>query len=203
MQKLNFWYEFGSTYSYPAAMRAERVAGKAGVEIIWRPFLLGPIFKLQGWATSPFNIYPAKGKYMWRDMERICAELAIPFQEPDLFPQNGLLAARVALTNALGEHRAVFSRAVYTAEFGEGRKIEDAEVIRGILSGLNLPSGDILDEANGEETKRRLKEETQEATRLEIFGAPSFIAEDGEMFWGNDRLEQAVNWCSDTSSRMR
>ncbi len=70
---LAFWYEFASTYSYPAAARIEARAAAAGVALEWRPFLLGPIFARQGWADSPFNIYPAKGRYMWRDLQRICA----------------------------------------------------------------------------------------------------------------------------------
>ena len=69
--KVEFWYEFASTYSYPAAMRVEQTAKEAGVGLVWRPFLLGPIFGSQGWNDSPFNIYPAKGRYMWRDMARI------------------------------------------------------------------------------------------------------------------------------------
>jgi 2-hydroxychromene-2-carboxylate isomerase len=60
MAALDFWYEFGSTYSYPAAMRIEGLADAAGVLVRWRPFLLGPIFKTLGWNDSPFNIYAAK-----------------------------------------------------------------------------------------------------------------------------------------------
>ena len=70
MPVLEFWYEFASTYSYPAAMRIEKVTGAKGVNVRWRPFLLGPIFGAQGWNDSPFNLYPAKGKNMWRDIER-------------------------------------------------------------------------------------------------------------------------------------
>ena len=71
--KIEFWYEFASTYSYLSAMRVEAAAKEQGVEVQWKPFLLGPIFNSQGWNDSPFNIYPAKGAYMWRDMERQCA----------------------------------------------------------------------------------------------------------------------------------
>ena len=70
---LDFWFEFGSTYSYLAAMRIGALADGAGVEVRLRPFLLGPIFQAQGWNTSPFNLYPAKGRHMWRDLERIQA----------------------------------------------------------------------------------------------------------------------------------
>src|SRR5262245_6771399 len=94
---LDFWFDFGSTYSYPAAMRIAPLAEAAGVAVRFRPFLLGPIFKAQGWSTSPFNLYPAKGRHMWRDLERLCAELALPFRRPEPFPQNSLLAAPGAL----------------------------------------------------------------------------------------------------------
>src|SRR5215510_4878250 len=91
---LHFWFDFASTYSYLAAMRIGPLADKAEVQVRFRPFLLGPILKAQGWVTSPFNLYPAKGHNMWRDLERSCAELKLPFRRPDPFPQNSLLAAR-------------------------------------------------------------------------------------------------------------
>jgi 2-hydroxychromene-2-carboxylate isomerase len=90
MEPIEFWFEFASSYSYPAALRIEEVAQRAGVRLIWRPFLLGPIFKAQGWNDSPFNIYPAKGNYMWRDLQRVCDALGIPFRKPSVFPRNGL-----------------------------------------------------------------------------------------------------------------
>src|SRR5271156_5038834 len=89
---VDFWFDFASTYSYLAAMRIRALAAAAEVTIAFRPFLLGPIFKTQGWDTSPFNLYPAKGRYMWRDLERQCADQRLPLQRPDPFPQNSLLA---------------------------------------------------------------------------------------------------------------
>jgi 2-hydroxychromene-2-carboxylate isomerase len=77
-------------------MRVEAAARERGVELRWRPFLLGPIFKAQGWLDSPFNIYEAKGRYMWRDMERICAALGVALRNATRFPRNGLDAARIA-----------------------------------------------------------------------------------------------------------
>src|SRR6516225_5569934 len=110
------WYEFASTYSYPAALRVGALAEERGVSLVWRPFLLGPIFAAQGWRDSPFNLYPAKGRYMWRDVARTCEAMGVPFARPEPFPQSSLLAARVALT-LQGEARAAFSRAVFSAEF--------------------------------------------------------------------------------------
>jgi 2-hydroxychromene-2-carboxylate isomerase len=76
---LDFWFEFASTYSYPAAMRISPLAEAAGVAVRWRPFMLGPIFKEQGWTTSPFNLFRAKGRNMWRDLERTCGTIGLPF----------------------------------------------------------------------------------------------------------------------------
>ena len=98
MAALEFWYEFGSTYSYPAAMRIERLAQEAGVSVRYRPFLLGPILKDQGLNNSPFNIFAAKGRYMWRDLARVCDAEGLALKLPPVrFPQNGLKAARLAL----------------------------------------------------------------------------------------------------------
>jgi 2-hydroxychromene-2-carboxylate isomerase len=124
MASAEFWYEFASTYSYPAALRVASLAEERGVSIAWRPFLLGPIFAAQGWRDSPFNIYPAKGRYMWRDLQRTCDAMAVPFKRPEPFPQPSLLAARVALALD-GEERANFSRQVYIAEFGQGLPIAE------------------------------------------------------------------------------
>ena len=82
MARAEFWYEFASTYSYPAAMRVTRLAGSRGVALAWRPFLLGPMFAAHGWRDSPFNLFPAKGRYMWRDMERICGALGFRLSAP-------------------------------------------------------------------------------------------------------------------------
>src|SRR3712207_6241378 len=144
---LEFWYEFASTYSYLAAMRIEPLAEQAGVNLVWRPFLLGPIFAAQGWTSSPFNLYPAKGRYMWRDMEREAARFGLPFYRPGTFPQNGLLAARIALAGLDGGWTPAFTRAVYSAEFGAGRDIADRDVLAGILADLSLDPETVLAQA--------------------------------------------------------
>jgi 2-hydroxychromene-2-carboxylate isomerase len=175
-------------------MRIGPLAKDANVKVRFRPFLLGPIFKAQGWATSPFNLYPAKGRHMWRDLERVCAELRLPFQRPDPFPQNSLLAARVALAGLDHDWGEDFCRAVFRAQFGHGRRIDDAQTIGDVLAGLKIDPGPVLAAAQSDEVKARLRSETEEAQRLGLFGAPSFVTTDGELFWGNDRLEQALRW---------
>jgi 2-hydroxychromene-2-carboxylate isomerase len=193
---LDFWFEFASTYSYPAAMRVGEAARARGVTLRWRPFLLGPIFKAQGWDNSPFNLYPAKGRYMWRDLERICGELKLPFTRPAVFPQNTILAARVALVGLSRDWGEDFCRAVYTAEFGEGRNIGEPEAITDVLTRLGQDAHATMAEAQSDDVKTRLRVQTEEAARLGIFGAPSFVTSDGELFWGNDRLEAALAWAA-------
>ena len=191
---LDFWFEFASTYSYPAAMRIAPLAERAGVAVRWRPFMLGPIFKAQGWTTSPFNLYPAKGRNMWRDLERICGALDLPFVQPKSFPQNTLLAARVALVGLSEIWGEDFCRAIYRAEFGEGRNVEELGTIANVLRSLGLDARAVLDRAQSSEIKSQLRANTEEAQRLDIFGSPTSITADGELFWGNDRLEAALDW---------
>jgi 2-hydroxychromene-2-carboxylate isomerase len=191
---LEFWYEFASTYSYLAAMRIEKAAAEAGVMVLWRPFLLGPVFKAQGLETSPFALSPDKGRYMWRDMEREAARFGLPFYRPKTFPQNGLMAARVALLGIEPGWTPAFTRAVYTAEFGECRDIADPAVLTDILTKLGLEAEAILAEAQTDANKMRLRRMGEEVQPRGIFGAPTFFTEDEEMFWGNDRLEQALDW---------
>jgi 2-hydroxychromene-2-carboxylate isomerase len=190
---LQFWFEFASTYSYPAALRIERLAKAASVTVEYAPFLLGPIFAKQGWNTSPFNIYEAKGRYMWRDLARICEREGVALRRPSVFPRNGLTAARVAVLGAREAWGPAFVRAVYTASFAEDADIASADVIAGILGTLGLPARELLERAARPDAKAELRARTEEAERLGIFGSPSFVV-DGELFWGNDRLEQALEW---------
>ncbi len=174
--------------------RVEDVARRAGVVLEWRPFLLGPIFRDQGWNDSPFNIYPAKGRYMWRDLERLCAKYGCVFRRPTQFPRNGLLAARVACAACEQPWQPEFIRGVYRANFADDRDIADAAVIGAILETLAQPAAAWLERAQSAESKDRLRRNTDEARRLGIFGAPTFVA-GAELFWGNDRLEDALAWC--------
>lgn len=193
MPRLEFWLEFASTYTYPAAMRIEQLARAAGVTVDWKPFLLGPIFSEQGWSDSPFNLYPAKGRYMWRDLERTCAALSIRFVRPSKFPRNGLLASRVACWFASEPWVTEFSKAVFRANFAEDREISDPEIVLACLNGFGLDGPRLLEQAQTAESKAKLRTQTEHAKSLGIFGAPTFLV-GKEMFWGNDRLEAALAW---------
>ncbi|HAN63053.1 MAG TPA: 2-hydroxychromene-2-carboxylate isomerase [Rhizobiales bacterium] len=194
MAALEFWYEFASTYSYPAAMRIETLAAREGVGLRWRPFLLGPLFKEHGWNDSPFNIYAAKGRYMWRDLTRICESEGLALKLPPVrFPQNGLKAARVALVGESEGWTPAFSRAVFAANYAGQKDISEDITLVAILDELGVDAGLALAAANAPENKEVLKRQTEEAGSRGLFGAPSFTVGD-ELFWGNDRLEAALAW---------
>jgi 2-hydroxychromene-2-carboxylate isomerase len=194
MPAIDFWYEFASTYSYPTAMRIERLAADAGVAVRWRPFLLGPIFKEIGWNDSPFNIYAAKGRYMWRDLARVCEADGLPLMLPPVrFPQNGVKAARLALVGEKDGWTPAFTRAVFAANYAEQKDITDEARLRAILDNLGVDADAALASSNAPETKQTLRAQTEEAKTRGLFGAPSFTVGD-ELFWGNDRLEMALAW---------
>ena len=190
---VDFWFEFGSTYSYPAAMRIQTLAADLGVQISWRAFLLGPIFRDQGWNDSPFNLFPPKGRYMWRDLERICAAQHIPFRRPSEFPRNGLLAARVACRFADKPWLPDFVRGIYRANFEQDLDISAPPILAHCLTSLGQEADALLTEAQSPQSKEELRLQTEKASQLGIFGAPSFVV-GRELFWGNDRLEDALSW---------
>ncbi|MDE2227681.1 MAG: 2-hydroxychromene-2-carboxylate isomerase [Alphaproteobacteria bacterium] len=197
---LVFWFEFASPYSYIAASRIEAAARASRVAHAWRPFLLGPILTHRGFADSPFNLDPRKGQYMWRDVERLCARDGVRWRRPSAFPRSGLLAARVA--HAAGDRPWVraFCLAVFRANFAEDRDIAATETIGAILNELGQEPSPILGRANAPDVKQALRTVTEAAEALGIFGAPTFQVGQ-ELFWGQDRLDDAVAWAGKPAAR--
>ncbi|MEC5159515.1 MULTISPECIES: 2-hydroxychromene-2-carboxylate isomerase [unclassified Janthinobacterium] len=189
--ELEFWFDFGSNYSYLSVMRIEQLARQAGVTVLWRPFVLGPIFKAMGWDNSPFVLQKAKGNYMWRDMARQCDKYGVPWRQPSEFPRHSLLPVRVALYGEGEPWIAEFCRRVMLRNFSADLDINGADSVAAVLLQLGLDAAAIIDAAQADANKLRLKERTVRATSLGIFGAPTcFVG--AEMYWGNDRLDDAV-----------
>lgn len=196
---LEFWFEFGSNYSYLSAMRIEQAAAEAGVELRWRPFLLGPIFRTFGWPTSPFVLQKAKGDYMWADMLRQCRKYGLPWTRPGAFPRVALLPMRVAMLGAQRPWMGEYCRRVMRLNFVEDRDIDNVEAVGAVLNGLDLPAAELIAEALGEANKLRLREQTERALALGVFGAPTFFVGE-DMYWGNDRLDDALARCRELSA---
>lgn len=191
---IDFWFEFGSNYSYPSVMRIEEDAARHGVSVRWRPFLLGPIFQSFGWNNSPFVLQKEKGEYTWKDMQRQCRKYGIPWQRPSRFPRSAILPLRVALVGADQPWMGEYCRQMMTLNFALDRDIDSREVVTEVLASLGLPASQILEQALSEENKLKLRTQTDAAKAKGIFGAPTFFVGD-EMFWGNDRLDDALAFC--------
>ncbi|WP_035054865.1 2-hydroxychromene-2-carboxylate isomerase [Andreprevotia chitinilytica] len=190
-REIDCWFDFGSNYSYLSVMRIEVAAAQHGVTVVWKPFLLGPIFKSFGWDNSPFVLQKAKGDYAWLDMIRQCRKYDLPWKQPTTFPRVALLPTRVALLGDGQPWQGEFCRRMIQLNFAADQDINTVEAVSGVLTLLGLPAAKIIEEAQSETNKRRLRQQTEAAQAKGIFGAPTFFVR-GEMFWGNDRLDDAL-----------
>lgn len=194
-QVLEFWFDFASSYSYIAALRIEGLCLAAGVGLAWKPFLLGPIFALQGWNDSHFNLNPRRGAYMWRDIERLAAKFGLPFRHPSVFPRASTAAARIACSIADEPWAGAFIRRVFVANFSDDVDIADPGVLSRFLADLGQPAEEVAERASSE-LRGLLRANTERAIDIGIFGAPNCIA-NGELFWGEESLEDAICWLKD------
>lgn len=190
---LELWFEFASTYSYLSVMRAEDLSRRNNVPLIWCPFLLGPIFKANGWNTSPFVLNEAKGRYMWRDVERRSIKYGLQFKRPKIFPANGLSAARLMTAAQAEEWNGDFARSVFTSQFVDGADIAQVATLTMALKSVGVDAQQWIRLSSNSGIKAALRRRTQQALDIGIFGAPVFVV-GGELFWGDDRLEDAIEW---------
>jgi 2-hydroxychromene-2-carboxylate isomerase len=188
---VEFWFDFGSNYSHLSLLRIEAAAAALRVAIAWRPFLLGPVFRALGWDSSPFLAQQGKLAYVWRDMEREARKYGLAWTRPSTFPRRAVLPLRVALVGADRPWIGAFCRRMTTLSFVEDRDIDDEGVVRATLESLDVPAGPVLAQALSDGNKLALRRQTEEAIARGIFGAPTFFV-GNEMFWGNDRLDDAL-----------
>jgi 2-hydroxychromene-2-carboxylate isomerase len=191
--RLEFWFDFSSNYCYPAIMRIEALAASQGVALQWRPFLLGPVFEALGWRGSPLFQHQAKGRYVWRDMERRCRGYGLPFTRPAVFPRRTLLPMRIATLGAQAPWIGDFCRGVMHMAFAEDRDTDSPAAMHALLLTLQLPAEALIEAALGEDNKVALRARTEEALARGVFGAPACFVGD-ELFWGDDRLDDALAW---------
>jgi 2-hydroxychromene-2-carboxylate isomerase len=197
---IEFWFDLASTYSYFSVMRIEEAAARAGVTVQWKPFLLGPIFQSFGWTNSPFVLQKEKGEYMWKDMAQQSRKYGLPWQQPSVFPRNSVLPVRVAMLGAQEPWIAEFSKGIVLASFAHDQDISRPEVVAQVLTQIGLDASSVMDEAQGEANKLALRQQTEEAARRKVFGAPTFFVGQ-DMYWGNDRLDDALLDASEMHTR--
>lgn len=184
MPVLEFFYDFTSPYSYLASTRVEDLARRAGASLRWRPFFLGGVFKATG-NRAPIEV-PAKGRGMFRDLERWSRRLGVPYRWPDLFPVPSILALRAALVADDEGSIVPFTHAVFRAVWAQGREIGTPEQLAPVLEAAGLDGVRLA--AAAPEKKEALRQQTQEAVDRGSFGAPTFFVGE-ELFVGNDRMD--------------
>lgn len=187
------WFDFGSMYSYPSVMLLPARAAAAGRPVRWRPVLLGAVFKALHGEGTPFERQPQKLAYVMRDLARCCRREGLPWRQPSVFPRRTLLPIRVAIAAENEPWFAAYAARVMTLHFAEDREIGDPVAVAQALSHCGVSPQAWLERAATSEVKQRLHERTDEALALGLFGAPSFRV-GGELFWGHDRLDQALAW---------
>jgi 2-hydroxychromene-2-carboxylate isomerase len=190
--EIEFWFEFGSNYSYLSVMRIEEEARRHGVRIAWKPFLLGPIFRALGMENSPFVLQKEKGAYVQQDMARLCRKYGLaPWVKPSVFPRLGVLPLRIALLGVDEPWIGAFCRKVMELNFVRDQDINQLAEMVPIVAELGLSALGLLERAQSEPIKTRLRDQTEQARAKGIFGAPTFFV-GTEMFWGNDRLDDGL-----------
>ena len=192
MTKIDFWFSIGSTYSYLTVMRLEAVARTSGIVFRWRPFNVRRIMLEQN--NIPFKDKPVKTAYMWRDIERRAGRYGLSPKLPAPYPLPGLVLANLVATVGAEEGWIEeYVRATYRRWFEQGEPAGEEPNISGSLEEIGRDPGPVLALAESERITNALAAVTDEAMELGVFGSPTFVV-DGEVFWGDDRLDDAVSW---------
>jgi 2-hydroxychromene-2-carboxylate isomerase len=189
---IDFWFTVGSTYTYLTVSRLSEIEVASGIRFRWRPFNARAI--MQEMNNVPFATKPIKLAYMWRDVERRASKYGLPLSVPAPYPlKNFDLASRVAVLGVLEGWCPNYMRASYRRWFVEGKEAGAEPNLSESLSEIGQVPNRVIVEANAETVGRAYDENTNEARRLNIFGSPTFVV-DGELFWGDDRLDDAIAW---------
>jgi 2-hydroxychromene-2-carboxylate isomerase len=192
---VEFFFDYGSPYSYFANTQLAGLEKRTGAELIYRPMLLGGVFKATGNQSPAMESVEAKRRYGGIEMERWVAHYGVPFRRNPFFPINTLQLMRTCVA---AQHRGVFEtfhRAVYPAFWVEGLNLGEPEEVARVLEQAGLDAKPLLEDAGDSEVKAELRATTEEAVARGAFGAPTFFIGD-EMFFGADRmlfLEKALS----------
>jgi 2-hydroxychromene-2-carboxylate isomerase len=192
MKPIDFWYSIGSTYTCLTVFRLAEVTAQSGATFVWRPFDVRSIMVAQN--NIPFRDKPVKAAYMWRDIDRRAALYGLRLRLPAPYPLERLdFANRIAVLGATEGWCAAYTRAAYRLWFQEGLPAGSEPNVSRSLTEIGQDPGRVLPLVESPAIRDALARETAEAATLGVFGAPSFVVE-GEVFWGDDRLEDAIAW---------
>ena len=190
--EIDFWFTVGSTYSYLTVNRLNRVEVETGVGFRWRPYNAREI--MQEMNNVPFATKPIKLAYMWRDLQRRAALYGIPLNIPAPYPLGEFdLASRVAVLAATEGWCPAYVRASYRRWFIDGSPAGSEPNLSESLAEVGQDPARVVPLAKSDSVGIAFRSATDEARRLGIFGAPTFVTR-GELFWGDDRLDDALAW---------
>ena len=177
----------GSPATYLAATQLPSICEEAGATLIYKPMLLGGVFQATGNA-SPANV-PAKGRWVFDDLIRHAQRYGVPFKRNPYFPINTLLLMRGATAMQLKhpDKFLTYVDAVFRAIWVDGRDMNDASVVAGVLHEAKIDAATVMAEITDREVKAALKAVTDEAVARGVFGAPSIFIDD-VLYFGQDRL---------------
>lgn len=190
---IDFYFDFSSPYGYFASAKIEELAARHGRSVMWRPILLGAVFKITG--QQPLPTIPLKGSYASHDLARSARLFGVPYRTPSKFPVAGQVPSR-AFYWVSGKDAVLakkLAQALYHAYFAEDRDISSPEITASVAARLGLEKDQVLQALNDPAVKERLKTEVDAAIGRGVFGSP-FIIVDKEPFWGSDRLDQVEKW---------
>lgn len=192
-QPLEFYFDFSSPYGYFAATRIEALAARHGRDTVWRPILLGVVFKQTG--GQPLPSIPIKGTYALRDIERTARWFGVPYRAPSRFPVSGTAASRAYYWLEERDPAAAkrLALAVFQAYFAEDRDVSSPDAVADAAAAMGIARASLLEGIGSAPVKERLRQEVELAIARGVFGSPYIIA-DGEPFWGSDRLDQLERW---------
>ncbi len=190
---LEFYFDFSSPYGYFAAMRVDELAEGGGRRAVWKPILLGVVFKETD--MRPLADIPIKGDYCKRDWERMGRMMDIPYRLPSRFPIPTQVAARAFywLDDRDPEQARLFAKAAYHAYFAENVDISAPEKVIEIAAALHVDRALLAKAIEDPAIKERLRRENTDAIARGVFGSPFFFV-DGEPFWGSDRMWMVKRW---------
>jgi len=186
MKQVEFLFDYGSPTCYLAYTQLPALAAKHGAEIVWKPILLGGVHKATG-NRSPAEV-PAKGAWMFQDLQRFAKRYGVPYKTNTHFPINTLLLMRGAVAMQREGRLLPYSDAIFKAMWVDGLNLNDPQVIGGVLHNAGFDPQALLSAANDEAVKQQLKSETEAAVARGVFGAPVFFVGEA-MFFGQDRLD--------------
>lgn len=192
MKPIDFWFSIGSTYTCLTVMRLQAYASEHGLSFNWRPFNVRTILVEQN--NIPFAGKPVKAAYMWRDIERRAEKYGLQVSVPAPYPLEHLPRAnQVALLGMREGWGQDYVIATYRRWFQGGHPAGSEPNLSDSLREIGQQPIRIIEAAASTEIENALAVETEEAKRLGVFGAPSFVVGD-EIFWGDDRLDDAASW---------